>query len=77
MMSLFLKGWISEMAQCPTCQQTLSPTPQTRDVQLEYCPGCKMVWLDFGRSRPPIYERLEEQARQWEAGLERRQIRVS
>lgn len=65
------------MTHCPTCQQTLTQTPQNADVQLEYCPICKMVWLDYGRNRPRLYEQLEKQVRQWEAGLERRQIKAS
>ncbi|PKL75318.1 MAG: hypothetical protein CVV27_15985 [Candidatus Melainabacteria bacterium HGW-Melainabacteria-1] len=58
---------------CPHCRlaQTLStPDPETR---LEYCPGCGMAWLAFGRKQPQVYAQLETQLRQWEERLARRQ----
>lgn len=51
---------------CPTCPDTLLVMTERKDVEIDYCPKCRGVWLDRGEIdkiiERSVAEQLSEQA---------------
>ena len=55
--------------QCPRCEHTQLVMSERRDVEIDYCPSCRGVWLDRGE----LDKILERSAKEAGAPTDRRE----
>ncbi len=51
---------------CPHCQFHLTQSTAKADVLFELCSRCGTLCLDFGKTRPKLYQAVEAQVTRWE-----------
>ncbi|MFP5350079.1 MAG: zf-TFIIB domain-containing protein [Gammaproteobacteria bacterium] len=49
---------------CPTCKETHLAITQRQNIEIDYCPECRGVWLDRGEL-DKLIERAERPSGEW------------
>jgi Zn-finger nucleic acid-binding protein len=52
------------MNTCLVCSSKKSQ--RQKEIEVDYCMVCGIVYLHFGAQRPRLYEQLEKQTQRWQ-----------
>lgn len=58
------------MKKCPVCKDSSLETRLRNEIEIDYCPGCRGVWLDRGELEKIIERSTAERAAEAGSGEE-------